>query len=251
MAKITIFIEGVAMFYLPADETWRVIFPFDVNDCHKVRYEYGNEKRDLAGAKRTINITVSKPVAMKSSKGSEFDRFFNLTENGSKYKAHTNGIKVNTNWDDHSVLLKIPNAVMSMYEETKSRYQLKNGVTTDLGKIGYSAKAEIEIERNGSVTIEVSGEGGFSKTFNYADGNQKITFNNDCDQDPTTSDLELLYKFIIKDKVNSGKKFKVDRHPQDVPPDGEKAHRSHNPSPNERGLPCYGVTVEETTGLPM
>ena len=252
MAKVTLVFVGVAMSYLK-DEKWKVIFPFD--DCHKVQFEHKGEEIPLNQPNTEIIVDVASGKA-PAAKGKDFNKIFDITS----ADVHSAGVKLRPNWREKGVLLEVPNATMSMGSATRSRFQLKKGnKTKNLNKIAFSAKAEINLKKGGSVTINVKGVPGFPKTFKDSDGDQIIRFNNNCDGNPASEkgDLQMLYENIID--VPAKEQVTVDRRPEDQPTAAALAaalaggdlafSHPNNLFPGEEGLPCYVVAVSKTDNL--
>ena len=119
-------------------------------------------------------------------------------------------------WHNNGVLLEIPNAVLSLHRATRGFvYQLnRNGTSTDLNFIAFSAKAEIELNAGGSVTIDVrGGHPDFPKTLDGSAEQDLIVFNNNCfgNSSSPRGDLQMLYDYIID--VPAAQQFTDERHP--------------------------------------
>lgn len=255
MTQITIKTKGIGLIY-QKDGKWKEIFPF--GKCHEVKFSFkkdddpnSTEPKPWAGKNRKINITVSK-AASETAEGDEFDSFLDITGGF----AHSNGVKKLENWNENGVLLEIEDAVFSVDEMTNSRYNLHredDSLIQELGKIGHSGKAVIELQDGGFVKISLMEDGSEieSETFAFSDGSHTITLDNDCDQTPmlSTSDFEMIYNVIEDNDPNhKDRKFKIDRHPDDKPkndaPIGNKDMLSTNPLAGEEGLPCHKAVIK-------
>lgn len=278
MAKVTLVFTGVAMIYRK-DGKWKIIFPFDDSDCHRVQFEYAGEHIALNKPGTEISITVTDG---SSSVSTDYDKFFDLTSEN----AHPD-LRMRGDWRRNGNMLTISgNVAMSIQHPTKSRYQLKRGGSKiDLGEIAFSAKTEIELGSEGSVKIDVTREGkshrDFPRTFQGTDGSDIIVFNNNCFGNPSSSkgDLQMLYDYIID--VPPSEQFTIERREEDQPTimnllpfedkslinewlekkvntvreliaefdESNATEKSHNPYPKELGLPCYIVKAEDSTNL--
>jgi hypothetical protein len=248
MARTTIFIRGISMFYHKGDGLWKVLFPFD--KCHTVKFITPNNVAGDSlgvGAGARVRIKAVNPTS-KFDINPNFDHFLDITSE----KAHKNGVKLKADAKPF-VLLTIESAKVSVGRDTHCKYQLFDGTTglSSFNEIAYSGKAIIESE---GIEIEINGE--------VVDGlNQDavLVFNNICDtEDPNNpvSDLILLYD-VIEDASGSGKKFTIDRDPTQKP--GAAAvtpsildaigPKDNDPSPFFRGLPCNVVKASKSNNL--
>jgi hypothetical protein len=271
MAKVTFVFTGIGMGYIK-DDRWKIIFPFENytftlpgfrENCHKVLFEYAGEYIRLSKPQTEITVEVngSKPTSMTRT-GTDYEQILNLT----KQTAHSN-LVMNSEWRKNGVLMTIPNAVMSMQDPMKSRYQLLEGntVVDNLDYFAFSAKAVIELEEEGWVKVSVNNnETDFPKTFYGNKGDHMIIINNNCHSNPVfaTGDLKMLYESIVNDPT--GKRLTVKRHPDhqnlyentavtidDLPDDKSLKEMllldllNHNPLPRALGgLPCYFTVAD-------
>lgn len=252
MAKITFVFTGIGMGHLKGD-VWKIIFPFDAGGCHKVLFDDATDKPIPLNAPKTkVYVVVNSNPLPPAGTGTDFDKIFDLTGD----QVHSD-ISLKSNWDESGVLLEIPNAVMSMNEPSQSLYNLEKGGMhiKDLHIIAFSAKAEIELSKGGSVEVNVKGKETFSRLYEEADGDKTIILNNNCDGNPVSSegDLQLLYDLII-DGIPPSAQFTIKRNLIEAPPSSilEKTlsiktighnqdAQDHNPlfSDPPDILPCY------------
>ncbi|CAN5693943.1 hypothetical protein BH20ACI4_BH20ACI4_25880 [soil metagenome] len=256
MTTITIKTRGIGLIY-QKDGKWKEIFPF--GKCHEVKFRYkkdgesnGTPPKSWAGKNRKISITVSK-AASQTGEGDGFDNFFDITEN----LAHKNGIKKTDKWNEKGVLMEIDDAEFSVDEMTLSHYNLHredDGFIKELGEIGHSGKAVIELQPGGFVKISLTEDGNEIefKTFNFDDGSHTVFFDNDCDlpDERSTSDFQMIYDIIEdKDPNHKNRKFKIDRHPKDKPKKDKSVENkeilSTNPAAGEEGLPCHKAVIKD------
>jgi hypothetical protein len=252
MTKVTFVFTGIGMGNLKGD-VWRVIFPFDAGGCHKVLFDDASGKPVPLNVPKTRLLVETQNVKIPTSgKGTNFDKIFDLTG----VQVH-NSVSLKSNWDNSGVLLEIPNAVMSMKDPMKSLYNLKKGSTLikPLNIIAFSAKAEIELLKDGYVKVSVNNnEEDFPRTYTEAEGDKTIVFDNNCDGNPSFNegDLEMLYNLILNDPPEG--RFAVERI-LGVFPSGEDLEKlsstkgiarntgkdNHNPEPLApvEELPCY------------
>lgn len=256
MAKITILIEGIGLIY-QKESKWKVLFPFDSQHRVKFVWKEGgrNNIQPLAMEGCRINIAVDTPASSHTVNSNVFTEFFNITT------VHENGVKVKSFWNDLGVLLTIPNSTLSRKDPTNSTFIVtKRGrKIRDLGQIGYSAKAEIELGEGGRLTVEAKDAAGvtfFSKVF--ADQDFTIKFDNNCPNGAPTeiTDFEMLYNILedIPPASTPKRKFSIERYPK---PNLESSSDfvnlitialknlfeilNTNLSANEEGVPCHMV----------
>lgn len=253
--NVTIILQGVGMIYQKND-LWKIIYPFD--DCHTLKFSFHEDgKLDeaiigslAAGNNTTIEIVTNLP-SPGATEGENFTKFFDLTE----ADAHSSGIQRIAN---NGVLLTIANATLDIYEMTQSNYVLKeNGtIIKELGLIGYSAKAEIELGPGETFSILVNGSKILEGESNLS---YILNFNNHCYRPPNafaedTTDFLMLYD-VLEDASIGGRRFEVARHPDDLPPASSASGSSTlffdtNPAPLAKGLPCHKVRASRTNDLP-
>lgn len=261
MAKVTFIFEGIGMSYWK-DKKWKIIFPFDKHDCHKVKFHDGSESIELNKPKTRVSVTVNSQASSPST-GMGFDKIFDLTGE----QVHSS-LSLRQNWNDNGVLLEIPNAMLSMEEPLKRSFRLKKGnnIVKHLGQFAYSAKAEVELLKNESITIDITGGVNFQKKYDEKDGDHRIIFNNNCDNPAfDTGDLKMLYDLII-DIPPGEEEFTVERiMPESknieenntalvdnkdensellITPSPQPSHNLGEDDPSDK-LPCYFTVVSK------
>jgi hypothetical protein len=230
MAKVNIIIRGVALCYQKSG-VWKVMFPFD--QCHQVKLiqQTSDETQvplgTLADANNTIEIQTQGATSSTGT-DSSFNQIFDLT--GSN--AHSSGVKPIISWQTGGVLLTIPNAVFHLHGAYQVDFILSgNGSEINVGKIGHSSIAKIDLAQTGSISVISGGSEVFSHN---GDTPCTLIFDNDCPPvhtDTGLGDFNMFYD-IIEDSANSSRTFEL------------------NPSsPLPSSEPCQNVRASITTDL--
>ena len=207
---IKIVLKGLALCYHKNGQ-WRAILPFD--QFHRVYFSYRkgdvlkHNPTSLAG-KRNISLTTTnaRPAEMPSQP--DFTGFLDLTSN----YAHDKGIKLKDDWRDRSVLMTLSDAVFSTKEQTAMEFLVvKPGKTyaIDMGKVGLTSEAKINLEDGGSLIIEAD-DAPLAKIDYEAGASYTITFDNDCPADDKEPENDfVIYYDIIEDAIDPALKLDI------------------------------------------
>lgn len=241
--NFTIIIEGIALIYTNPP-VWKVLFPFDREKCHGVRFSgkgWATEQVvTLAEPGRTVSVTATGPSGMVFDDKID-PMFLDLT---STVYGHPD-IRKNRDWHQHAVLLTFEGGTLSMQEESNCRYRVINsprGYDMAYKQIAYSAKLQLAGD---TLRVVVSGENGFEREFK---DDAELTFDNNCRREieGDSSDLDMIYGLL--EPID---RMRIERDPKQMPPDRMAAVlNNNNPEPGQKGLPCNGYVSSMPGDLP-
>ena len=243
---VKIIINGVALCYRK-DALCKIVFPFD--SCHQIKLTYQNdagqefEVGPLAKENRFIEI-VSEGATSASGEDASFEQILNLTADF----AHSSGIKLKDDWRQKAVLMEIQNAVFFMEDQVRTDFVLLENEKEkeNVGRIGHSVRAEIELADNGTIRVLSDGAELFvtEKGTSY-----NLIFDNDCpveDMSEDQNDFDMFYD-IIQDAENPERRFEVTAK---LPQSGERVQRVEIYTNLWFGKPCFSVRASDTANLP-
>jgi hypothetical protein len=260
MAVFTIEIIGISICYFK-DYNWKIIFPFDANHQHSVRFtDPTHINTSLAQRNQQILIApVPAQPDLPPESGKIFDQFLNLTADycHGDGVTHGNGIKLRDTFNNLDVVeMTVRGGEFLAKEPTFSRYRVRdvkhNTITLPPKFFGYSG--EIIIESN-ALALSIST---IPNIPNYT-RDVTLTFNNTCNRamGNCLPDFPMVYQ-VIQDAGDITQTFNVERDPRHLPHfaapgevmslDDPDVVRSfdilrfrplENPLPFVDGIPCH------------
>ena len=211
MGYVTLNIEGLSASYYKND-IWNVIFPCD-KKYHTVKFFYLKDSvisSPISLNSSTIRITTEGAVPPKYPYNPSYEMLMDLTSND----LHKEGIKFVSDIQegkDKSIMI-VANAHFFAAETKKRRNYItdRNGdsVKTICSEYASIVGAEIELEEDGKVIMEVEGPNPSRIDF---EGGEELYFDNDCHNClavSTVNDFEY-YQDIFENSDHPGLKFKV------------------------------------------
>jgi hypothetical protein len=144
MALVTIKSVGVGVIY-KKDSIWKILYPIADGHNVKISYKKGDDSNfnDLGSFGKPnmrLELKTSKQI-QNADEGNNFDTLFNMT----RQEAHSNGLKLKDDWNQHGVLFEVHNAKINVIP-TKGTYELvKASVYSELNNIGFSMEAIIDL----------------------------------------------------------------------------------------------------------
>jgi hypothetical protein len=201
MAIVTIKSVGVGVIY-KKDDMWKILYPIADGHNVKISYKKGEDPnfKDLGSFGKPsmrLELKTSKQN-QNAEEGNNFGTLFNMT----RQEAHSSGLKLKDDWNQHGVLFEVHNAKVNVIP-TKGTYELeKASVFSELGNIGFSMEAVIDLEDKDEFSLSSNGTDILKseKGVNY-----EISIDNNCTtqtQQLEAQALDFQSKIADIDKIS-------------------------------------------------